>query len=174
MALRRADHDAVGLLSRLRRDELEDLPDVLIVGMIGPRSNAYAADPITAEEAHAYYLPQAEALAEAGVDLVTGYTLSGTGEAIGIVRAARDAGVAVGISFTVETDGRLPNGSTLGEAVSALEDAAPADHYLVTCAHPDHIASALKTLTPEQRELIRGVRGNASHVAEIWRTPAAA
>ena len=45
-----------------------------------------------------------------GADMVSALTLTSTGEAIGIVRAARAAGLPVSISFTVETDARLPSG----------------------------------------------------------------
>jgi S-methylmethionine-dependent homocysteine/selenocysteine methylase len=64
-------------------------------------------------------------------------------EALGVTRAARAAGRPVAISFTVETDGRLPTGEPLGEAIEAMDwatAAAPAYHrhieaILSTCRH---------------------------------------
>lgn len=153
---------AVQWLRGLRESALADLPEVRVGGMIGPRGDGYAADDLDAQASQAYHRPQVEALAAAGVDIVTAYTLTGRGEALGIVRAARAAGVPVGISFTVETDGRLPDGSTLSQTMTALDASAAPDHYLLNCAHPRHIALAMAGLTPAQRPAIRGVRGNAS------------
>ena len=44
-------------------------------------------------------------------------------EAVGIVRAARRAVIPVALSFTVETDGRLPTGQTLRTAVEEVDEA---------------------------------------------------
>lgn len=153
---------AVQWLRELRQGELADHPDVRISGMIGPRGDGYAAGIEDATAAAAYHRAQIDAFAEAGADLVTAYTLTGSGEAVGIVRAARSAGIPVGISFTVETDGRLPDGASLAETISIVDDAAAPDHYLVNCAHPRHIALAVATLGPNQLDRIRGLRGNAS------------
>ena len=53
--------------------------------------------------------------------MVTAITMNYADEAIGIARAARRAGMPVAISFTVETDGRLPTGQTLGEAIEQVD-----------------------------------------------------
>ncbi|QIK71585.1 homocysteine S-methyltransferase [Propioniciclava coleopterorum] len=164
-ALRRANADAVALVRGLREDALADLPAVLTVGMVGPRGDGYRCEGIRPDEACAYHRDQVEVLADSGIDLVAAYTLSGADEAIGIVWAARTAGVPVSISFTVETDGSLPDGTSLAAALDRLQSEAPADHYLVNCAHPRHIALAVASLTSEQRALIRGVRGNASSMS---------
>ena len=61
-------------------------------------------------------------------------------EAIGIARAAEKADMPVVISFTVETDGNLPTGHTLKEAISTVDlatGAAPT-YYMINCAHPIH------------------------------------
>jgi homocysteine S-methyltransferase len=88
-------------------------------------------------------------------------TLTGTGEAIGIVHAARGAGLPVAVSFTVEQDGRLPDGTPLSEAVSAVDAEAAPDYFMVNFAHPSHIAPAL-TAAGNWRFRIVGLRANAS------------
>jgi S-methylmethionine-dependent homocysteine/selenocysteine methylase len=108
-----------------------------------------------------YHAPQVEALARAGADIVSAYTLTSVGEATGIVRAARAAGVPVAISFTVETDGRLAGGETLAGAIAAVDAAASPEYFQVNCAHPLHVAAALAE-PGGWRERIRGVRYNAS------------
>ncbi len=158
-------HDAVRVtvaFSRGLADEYADVP-VLVDGLVGPRGDAYAPDSLlTADEAEAYHATQIGWLAEAGVDLVTALTFTHTDEAIGAVRAARTIGVPIVVSFTVETDGRLPTGEPLGEAVQRLDGATggAAAYVMVNCAHPDHVLLGLTTGTWIER--VRGVRCNAS------------
>ncbi len=138
------------------------IDEVVINGMIGPRGDGYsAAHCLTAQHAADYHRPQLEAFATAGADMATAYTLTDTGEAIGIVRAARSVGMPIAISFTVETDGRLPNGATIAQAIATVDAAAAPDYYLINCAHPGHVCSGLDEPGP-WRERILGTRANAS------------
>ncbi|GAA1996666.1 homocysteine S-methyltransferase family protein [Nocardioides kribbensis] len=137
------NHRAVDLVQALR-GRLTDLLAVRVVGTIGPLGDGYVAgERLDPDDAASRHLPQVAALAGAGVDAVTAYTLTGAAEAVGVVRSARSVGVPVAVSFTVETDGTLPDGTALADAVRRLEREAPADGYLVNCAHPDHVARAL-------------------------------
>ena len=168
--------DDATVLDRVNRIDVEHLQSlreradldgpVLISGTVGPRGDGYAAATVDPDEAADYHRPQLAAFAGAGADLATAYTLTGVGEAIGIVRAGVDVNLPVAISFTVETDGRLPDGTELGEAIESLDDAtdAAAAHLLVNCAHPDHISHALaKGSNWVQR--IAGLRVNASRLS---------
>jgi homocysteine S-methyltransferase len=140
-----------------------DLP-VLLSGNIGPQADAYRPQTsLTVEQAQAYHRTQITTFADAGVDLVTALTITYVDEAIGIVRAAVAAGVPVVVSFTTETDGRLPSGQPLGEAVTALDAATggEAAHLMVNCAHPAHFAGALEPAAAWTAR-IRGIRANAS------------
>ena len=93
-----------------------------ISGCLGPRGDGYVAgETVDPDEAAAYHAPQIEAFADAGADLITVLTLTGTGEAIGIVRAARAAALPVAVSFTVEQDGRLPDGTSLAAAIAEVD-----------------------------------------------------
>ena len=107
-----SNRDSVTLLQRLR--DRAGVETLLISGCLGPRGDGYVAgEAVDPDDAAAYHAPQIEAFADAGADLVTALTLTGTGEAVGIVRAARSAGLPVAVSFTVEVDGRLPDGTPL-------------------------------------------------------------
>jgi S-methylmethionine-dependent homocysteine/selenocysteine methylase len=141
-----ANRAAIRMLADIRsRFETPETP-VVISGCIGPRGDGYRADALmTADEAASYHERQARVLAEAGADLLTAITMTYPDEAIGITRAARAAGVPVVIAFTVETDGALPDGSSLGDAITAVDEATdgyPA-YYMVNCAHPSHFAHVL-------------------------------
>jgi len=135
----------------------------VVSGAIGPRGDGYIADRLmTPEEARRYHAPQVDALAGAGADLVSAITMTYADEAIGIARAAANAGVPAVISFTVETDGNLPSGQALADAVARVDDAtggSPA-YYMVNCAHPTHFAQSVADAVLHER--IRGVRPNAS------------
>jgi S-methylmethionine-dependent homocysteine/selenocysteine methylase len=137
--LTRVNRNAITFLSQLRQQFA--IPVTLISMTIGPRGDGYRPGPrVDPDEAAEYHRPQLEAAV--GADLATAYTLTDPGEAIGIVRAARAVGIPIGISFTVETDGRLPDGTTIADAVATVDAAAPPDHFGLNCAHPTHIAAA--------------------------------
>ena len=143
-ALDRVNRAAIGFLDQLR-ESYTDLEDVRIIGTIGPRGDGYVAgEKADPDEAAAYHRGQVEAFADAGVDVVAAYTITGPEEGIGIARAARQAGVPVLVGFTVETDGRLPDGTPLREAVALVEAEDAPDGFIVNCAHPTHIAPALE------------------------------
>ena len=132
-------------------------------GVVGPRGDGYVVGvEMTADEAAAYHSLQVAALAGGGVDQVSAITLTYPAEAIGFVRAAQEVGVPCVVSFTVETDGRLPNGGALRDAVEQVdrETGGAALGFMVNCAHPTHLGTAF----PDGDWLARitGLRANAS------------
>jgi homocysteine S-methyltransferase len=133
--LARVNRDAISMLAELRERYRGDLADVVISGMVGPRGDGYQpGEEPEPDEAAGYHAAQVEALAAAGADIVSAYTLTSIGEAIGIVRAASSAGVPAAISFTMETDGRLPGGESLAEAITQVDAAASPAYFQVNCA----------------------------------------
>ncbi|HYG96709.1 MAG TPA: homocysteine S-methyltransferase family protein [Solirubrobacterales bacterium] len=155
---------AVELLRELRDAGETPTTPVALCGTLGPRGDAYAPeDLMDAEEAERYHAPQIETFAEAGVDMVAVYTLAYAEEGVGIARAAAAAGVPAVISFTLETDGRLPSGERLAEAVERVdaETGVSAAYFMVNCAHPSHFAGVLEA-EGEWKRRIGGVRANAS------------
>ncbi len=154
---------AVRVVLDLRGEWVGPQP-LLVSGAVGPRGDGYVADTaMTVDEAAGYHSFQVERMTADGVDLVTALTIGDVAEAAGFALAARRAGVPSVVSFTVETDGRLPSGTLLGEAIDRtdeLTDGAPM-HYMVNCAHPTHFASLLDG-SPSWTDRIGGVRANAS------------
>ncbi|WP_447756832.1 homocysteine S-methyltransferase family protein [Sphingopyxis fribergensis] len=153
---------AIELLTGLRA-EYADVP-IVISGCLGPRGDGYDPGKImSAGEAQAYHARQAGVLAAAGVDMLAAITMTNVPEAVGVTNAAKALGLPVAISFTVETDGRLPTGDALGDAVAAV-DAATGDYpayYMVNCAHPTHFDAVLEEGAAWTAR-IGGVRANAS------------
>jgi S-methylmethionine-dependent homocysteine/selenocysteine methylase len=163
-ALVSVNRRAVDLLRDLASEARQDATEVVVSGCIGPRGDGYTLDErLTVESAQLYHSPQIRALAAAGADMVSAFTLGSSEEAIGICRAATAEGSPVVISFTVETDGRLPGGESLKEAITTVDEATDgvAAYFMVNCAHPTHFLDRLDPVEPWMRR-IHGVRANAS------------
>jgi S-methylmethionine-dependent homocysteine/selenocysteine methylase len=160
-ALEDVNRRSVALLDEVRA-EAEEGVDVLISGCIGPRGDGYVVgNAMSPDEAQAYHSAQITTFAGTTADLVSALTLNYADEATGIARAAAGAGIPAVISFTVETDGRLPSGQELRDAVAEVDAAtggAPA-YYMVNCAHPTHFEDVL---ADGGLERVRGLRANAS------------
>lgn len=158
---------AIELMRELETELRSEAMSVVVSGCIGPRGDGY--DPgavMTAGEAERYHALQVRAFAEAGADLVSAITMTNTGEAVGIARAALAVGVPSVISFTVETDGRLPTGESLADAINTVEEetgGAPA-YYMVNCAHPTHFDQLFQT-DEAWIQRIGGIRANASRLS---------
>ena len=157
-ALAAVNRRAIEFVEELRASAPASQGAVLLEAPVGPRGDAYAPESLmTADEAERYHSAQMRTLADTAVDLVTALTITYADEAIGIVRAARAAGLPVAVSFTVETDGRLPSGQTLRAAIEQVDaetDGAPL-HYMINCAHPTHFAA-------RSRRAARGASGSAA------------
>ena len=158
------NRSAVKFAEELRQSCGADARRMPISGCIGPRGDGYVPDSaMTAEAAESYHREQIETFAETDCDFVSAMTINYVDEAIGVARAAKSLGLPSVISFTVETDGCLPTGQSLKDAIECVDresDAAPA-YFKINCAHPTHFASALATDDAWVQRL-RGVRANAS------------
>jgi homocysteine S-methyltransferase len=157
------DRRGVALLEELRA-AADGVTQVVISGCIGPRGDGYRVDnEMSAEEAQRYHEPQVSTFADTAADLVSALTLTYAGEAVGVARAAQNAGIPSVISFTVETDGRLPNGQSLREAIEEVDDQThgAVAYFMINCAHPTHFAHVLEG-DGDWRGRIRGLRANAS------------
>ncbi len=153
---------SIALLEGIRGELRQAGTVAVISGCVGPRGDGYQpARLMTAEQARAYHFPQIEAFAGAAADMVSAITMNYAEEAVGVAQAARDAGMPAAISFTVETDGRLPTGQPLGEAVAQVdaETGSYPAYYMLNCAHPEHFKEVLRGGWVSR---IRGLRANAS------------
>lgn len=138
--------------------------DIVVDGVIGPRGDGYVVDrTMSAGEAAGYHRPQAQAFADAGAAMITAVTMTNSAEAIGVVLAGRSSGLPVVVSFTVQTDGTLPSGQPLREAIAEVDEAtdAGAAYFMINCAHPTHFAHLLAGGEPWLGRLM-GIRANAS------------
>jgi homocysteine S-methyltransferase len=163
--LDRLNRRSVELLEDLRREHAQRVAGPIVLSaVIGPQDDGYQPHQLlSADEAADYHSTQIATFAETAAELVSAMTLTYAAEASGIARAAAAAGIPAVISFTVETDGRLPSGQALGEAIVEVEaetESSPA-FYMVNCAHPTHFAGVIDPAASWAAR-VRGVRANAS------------
>ncbi|MFN3253301.1 homocysteine S-methyltransferase family protein [Roseibium album] len=158
---------AVGFVSEIRmRHETDSLP-ILVNGLVGPSGDAYAPDAtLSYQDALLIHAPQIHALGRAGVDMISAMTLTHAGEAVGIAQAAREIDLPAVIAFTLETDGRLPSGQPLREAIEEVDEATDSSplYYMINCAHPDHFREVLET-GASWKLRVGGIRSNASRMS---------
>ena len=150
------------------RDEYDDrVPEIEISGSVGPRGDGYVASKVmSASEAEDYHQEQIRIFADSGADSVSAMTLNYVEEAVGIIRASRKAGLPAVVSFTVETDGCLPTGESLGAAIERTdaETDGGAAYFMINCAHPTHFAHVFDD-GGDWHQRIRGIRANASRLS---------
>lgn len=161
--LDRANGDAIALMEDIRSEHKGDAP-LVISGCVGPQDDGYNPTiKLTADQAEEYHSVQIGTFGHTSADMVTAITMTYPDEAIGIVRAATANAMPAVISFTLETDGRLPNGQALGDAVEEVDGATDdaVAYFMINCAHPSHFEKVLQAEEP-WRERIRGLRANAS------------
>ncbi|MCI0507794.1 MAG: homocysteine S-methyltransferase family protein [Gammaproteobacteria bacterium] len=159
-----ANRKAIGLLLEIRAAYETPEAPLVISGNLGPRGDGYRAGArMSVDVARDYHAQQIETFAQTDADMVAAMTLNYVEEAVGIVQAARDFRMPVAISFTVETDGRLPSGDTLADAIERTDEKTGgcAAYYMINCAHPTHFEHVINDGNG-WRERIRGVRANAS------------
>lgn len=163
-ALADANRKGVGLMLEVRAAYETPTSRMVVSGNLGPRGDGYSATSrMTVAESRRYHMAQIETFAETDADMVAAFTINYVEEAIGIVDAARAFGMPVAIAYTLETDGRLPSGETLEQAIlrTDAETDGYAAYFMINCAHPTHFEHVLRDAGP-WRERIRGLRANAS------------
>jgi len=162
--LDRLNRKAISLMEEIRERHESDRAAVVISGCVGPQDDGYSpGEMLSAEAGQDYHSTQIGTFSDTAADMVTAITMTHVEEAVGVTRAAAEADMPVAISFTVETDGRLPSGQALGEAIEQVDgntDSGPA-YYMINCAHPAHLDGALAAGDGWQKR-IRGLRANAS------------
>ena len=162
--LAEANRASIELLEEIRNEYESGPTRVVISGCVGPRGDGYIASSImSAQQAENYHREEIETFAGTSADMICAITMNYVEEAIGVSRAAERARMPVALSFTVETDGRLPTGQPLRSAIEQVDESTGGypRYYMINCAHPTHFEDVL---TDEGRWLgrVRGLRANAS------------
>lgn len=141
-----------------------------IYGSVGPLGDGYSSTIAPrVDEARVYHRKQVRALAAAGVDAICCFTFTSSNEAVAVAMEAADAQVPCEVSFTLGSDGRLPCGETLGEAITAVDSVAVGNarlmYFGVNCVHPSVMWPLLKEAVAKREAWLprlKAFRGNAS------------
>ena len=161
------NHKSVDMLVDLRNQHETAVSPMVISGCVGPRGDGYNPANLLSEiDAQDYHSVQISTFADTEADMISAITMTHAAEAIGIARAAKAAGMPSVISFTVETDGCLPTGQSLKEAIIEVDSAtdhAPA-YFMINCAHPDHFVDVVSG-GASWLDRIGGLRANASRMS---------
>jgi homocysteine S-methyltransferase len=163
-ALDDVNRRAIALMEEVRWHYATESSPMVISGNLGPRGDGYQTDSaMTASAARDYHACQIDVFADTAADMIAAFTMTYAEEAIGIVRAAKAVSMPSAMSFTLETDGRLPTGDTLRDAIARVDDATggAAAYYMINCAHPTHFERELDG-DDVWLDRVRGVRANAS------------
>jgi homocysteine S-methyltransferase len=139
-----------------------DGPPVLIAGVLGPHGDAYTpAEGLAAGHAEHYHALQADALWRAGADLLFAPTFPAVPEALGCVRAMTATGLPAVISWVLDADGRVLDGTPLAEAIAIVDaqSEVPPLYHSLSCIHPTVAHRALAGVAPGR---VRECKANAS------------
>ncbi len=164
--IKQANLDSIAFIAEIRSDFVNNQHPIVLNGLVGPRGDAYAPDTrLAAAEARDYHRQQLSWLAETEVDMVSALTFTQADEASGFVQAANELGLPCVVSFTVETDGKLPTGQSLSSAIEQVDENTDSyvAYFMVNCAHPEHFSSLLGDEPWARR--IKGIRCNASRLS---------
>ncbi len=158
-----ANKRAMDLVAALRKEYDRRCSGITTTGCLGPRGDGYhAKEMMQPEQAAEYHRAQISTMHRHGAETVSAMTITYADEGIGICQAAASVGVPIVMSFTVETDGALPSGQSLQDAIETVDACGtPPAYYMINCAHPVHFASTLEAGSNWTKR-IHGVRVNAS------------
>lgn len=165
--LRTANTKCIELLAELKSELAHSIDSIVISGNVGPKGDGYVScEQMTIAEAAEYHGEQVETLKEAGADMIGAFTLNYVEEAVGLAQAASDKDIPIALSFTVETDGKLPCGISLSEAIVSVDELTNGSvaYFMINCAHPTHFEHVLQDSGTWKRR-IKGIRANASKMS---------
>lgn len=163
-----ANLQSIEFLREVASEYSSQIPEILFVGLVGPRGDAYERnETITENEAEDYHAVQLETLKKANVDSALAITFNNIPESVGVARAAARIGVPLAVSLTLDSNSKLHSGPSLAEAITTIDretDQSP-EYFLINCSHPVEYEPAIEPGDWINR--IRGVRPNASKMEKI-------
>ncbi len=141
---------------------------IYIGGLIGCKGDAFTTgEALTAKEAASFHRFQLQALFRSGVDFLIAETLPAADEAIGIAMAMSVFDLPYILSFVLNVDGTLLDGSPLHEVIARIDrEAKPQPYcYFVNCMHPTRFKSAISAQRIYSESIVQrviGLQGNTS------------
>ena len=133
--------DVVNFLAKFR-DSQSSKGNIKICGLIGPKNDCYTPDEgLSVQDSQAYHAWQIEQLVAAGVDYLIAETLPNVEEALGIAKAMALTEVPYIISFVIDKNGLILDGTSLVDAIKYIDSNTNNNPfgYMVNCAFPSFL-----------------------------------
>lgn len=161
------NEDGVRFLSSIREELRLKQPKVadalMLGGLLGCKNDCYLPEQaLSAQDAADFHRWQIEALASTDIDFLIAETLPAVEEACGIAQAMSSTDKPYIISFVIDRNGCVLDGTPLQEAICHIDQATsrPPLGFMVNCVYPSFLCADKQ---PESlfKRLI-GIQANAS------------
>lgn len=144
---------------------------VFVGGLMGCKGNAYSTkEVLSIDQAVEFHSWQADLFAKANVDFLFAGIMPALPEAIGIAKAMEQTNIPYIISFMIRKDGKLLDGTTINDAISAIDSTTTRNPlcYMTNCVHPDVLHCALSHNFNETETVkirFMGIQANTSSLS---------
>jgi homocysteine S-methyltransferase len=155
--------DAVSFMRDLQKRGQVPSSEVFVGGLLGPKNDCYTPEQaLSAEAAYDFHMWQIEQLTRAGVDCIIAQTIPAVSEGMGIARALAKSGIPAIISFVINREGRVLDGTSLMDAISAIDNSLTTTPlgYMVNCVYPTFICAERQPAALFERLI--GIQANSS------------
>lgn len=130
----------------LRRIQKESGQEMYVGGLVGCRGDAYTGKGcLSQQEAYEFHKWETDLFAQAKVDFLYAALMPTLEEAAGMALAIRDSGLPCILSFTIEKNGCLVDGTPIAQAIDYI-DGLTGNYptcYITNCVHPAIAREAL-------------------------------
>lgn len=130
----------------LREIQQENNIEMYVGGLMGCKGDAYTGeDALSESDARTFHKWQADLFCKAKADFLYAGIMPTLPEAIGMAKAMSETGLPYIISFTIQKDGKLIDGTTISEAIVSIDNSVDVMPicYMTNCVHPSIVYEAL-------------------------------
>jgi S-methylmethionine-dependent homocysteine/selenocysteine methylase len=155
--------DAVEFMKQIRDSQNNSKPVIKIGGMIGCKNDCYLPEEgLSISDSELFHSWQIEQLANAGVDFLIAETLPNVAEATGIAKAMAVSGLPYIISFVINRNASVLDGTSLKDAIDIIDSSVTIKPlgYMVNCAYPSFLSAEKQPVKLFSRLI--GCQANAS------------
>lgn len=155
--------DAVSFMRDLQKRFQTSESEIFIGALIGPKNDCYSPEEaLSDDEAYEFHQWQIEELAQAGVDCIIAQTIPAVSEGVGMARAIEKSGIPAIISFVINREAQVLDGTPLLQAITATDNSLATKPlgYMVNCVYPTFICA--KEQPTELFERLIGIQANSS------------
>ncbi|MDJ0622194.1 MAG: homocysteine S-methyltransferase family protein [Desulfocapsaceae bacterium] len=155
--------DAVAFIRSVQSETKQVITPQFTSALIGPKNDCYSGEQaLAAEDAERFHGWQVDQLVMAEVDCISAQTIPAVSEALGISRCCAKSNIPYIISFVIDRNGILPDGTSLHAAIEYIDgQVAPSPlGYMVNCVYPTFVCAE-----KQDRELFQrliGIQANSS------------